>query len=179
MTSTLMQSDRSLLLIVDFQSRLMPHIEAAADVLANAKRLIAAADLVATPVVVTEQNAEGIGHTVPELELGERRIVAKQTFGSCATPAFIAAIGSHPDIVVAGCEAHVCVLQTVLGLLDLGRRVFVVRDAVGARRAESKEAALARMARHGADLVTTEMVVFEWLRSSDHPHFRAAVKLVK
>ena len=64
-------------------------------------------------------------------------------------------------MVVAGCEAHVCVLQTALGLIERGRRVFVVGDAIGSRRAESKEAAIARMARHGVEIVTAEMVVFE------------------
>ena len=179
----LMDASGSLLLIVDFQTRLMPQIEAAADVMANAKRLVAAADLMGVPVIVTEQNAKGIGPTAPELELQERLTVAKQTFGSCATPAFIEAIGSHPDIIVSGCEAHVCVMQTVLGLLeqgrDLGRRVYLVRDAVGARRGESKDTAIMRMARNGAEIVTTEMVIFEWLRTSEHAKFKQAIALVK
>jgi nicotinamidase-related amidase len=71
------------------------------------------------------------------------------------------------------------VLQTVLGLLGAGRRVFVVRDALGSRRPENKETALRRVERHGAEVVTTEMVIFEWLGSADHPCFRAAVALVK
>ena len=175
----LLQTDRSLLLIVDFQTRLMPAITGAAAVIANARRLIGAADLMGVPVVVTEQNPKGIGHTTPELGLEGRKVVEKQTFGACATPAFIDAIGNYPDIVVAGCEAHVCVLQTTLGLLDLPRRVFLVRDAIGARQAESKEAALARATRHGAEVVTAEMVVFEWLRSSEHAKFKAAIGLVK
>ncbi len=92
---------------------------------------------------------------------------------------FTEALPNRPDIVVAGCEAHVCVLQTVLGLLDGGRRVFVVRDALGSRRAESKETAIRRMERHGAEIVTTEMVVFEWLGTARHPRFREAVALIK
>jgi hypothetical protein len=131
------------------------------------------------PVLVTEQNPAGIGPTDDRLGLAGRRTIEKHTFGSCTTPAFLEAIGDTPDIVLAGCEAHVCVLQTVLGLRDLGRRVFVVRDAVGARTAESKETALARMARHGAEIVTVEMVVFEWLGSSQNPAFRKAIALVK
>jgi len=73
----------------------------------------------------------------------------------------------------------VCVLQTVLGLLERGRRVFVVRDAVGSRRDADKQAALQRMAKHGADIVTVEMVLFEWVGTSDHPKFRELIKLVK
>jgi nicotinamidase-related amidase len=83
------------------------------------------------------------------------------------------------DGVVTGCEAHVCVLQTVLGLLDRGLRVQVVADAIGSRREQNRDAALARMARHGAQIVTTEMVVFEWLEDATHPRFREAVALIK
>ena len=70
-------------------------------------------------------------------------------------------------------------LQTVLGLLDTGRRVYLVRDAVGSRRAESKETAINRMERHGAEIVTTEMVIFEWLGSAEHPRFNEALALIK
>src|SRR5688572_8102251 len=97
------------------------------------------------------------------------------TFDAVREPRRAERLPNRPDMVVAGCEAHVCVLQTVLGLLDAGRRVFVVRDAIGARRAESTETAIWRMKRHGAEVVTTEMVVFEWLGTADHPRFREAV----
>ena len=179
MTASLMHEDRSLLVLVDYQARLMPHIAGVADVLSNAKRLIAAADLLEVPVIVTEQNAKGIGPTTNELDVEHRKIIAKQTFGSCATSDFVAAIGNSPDVVLAGCEAHVCVMQTVLGLLELGRRVFLVRDATGARTVESKETAILRMARHGAEIVTTEMVIFEWLQTSRHDKFKSAIALVK
>ena len=72
-----------------------------------------------------------------------------------------------------------CVLQTALGLLDAGRRVFLVRDAVGSRRAESKETAIGRLERHGAEIVTTEMVIFEWLERVEHPRFREVLAIVK
>jgi nicotinamidase-related amidase len=179
MTASLMQANRSLLVLVDYQSRLIPSIHDAPAILANAKRLLAAAGLLGIPMIFTEQNAKGIGPTTSDLDTSKRTVVAKKTFGSCATPAFVEAIGTYPDFILAGCEAHVCVAQTVLGLLDLGRRVFLVRDATGARTLESKETAISRMARHGADVVTTEMVIFEWLQSSDHPQFKAALALVK
>ncbi len=83
------------------------------------------------------------------------------------------------QIVLAGCEAHVCVLQTALGLLDRSRRVYVVADAVGSRRPESKEAALRRLERAGAEIVTTEMVIFEWLGTAEDPAFKAVMALVK
>lgn len=82
-------------------------------------------------------------------------------------------------MIVAGWEAHVCVLQTVLGLLETGRQVHVVRDAIGSRQPESKETAIRRMERHGAEIVTTEMVLFEWLRTATHPRFREVAALIR
>ena len=171
--------DTSALLVVDFQARLMPAIDGGADAVANARRLLAAAALMGVPVTFTEQNPRGLGGTVAELGAGVHGpVVDKMTFDACRAPA-TGPLTGRPDVVVAGCEAHVCVLQTVLGLLDAGQRVYVVQDAVGARRAESKEAALRRMERHGAEIVTTEMVVFEWLQTAEHPRFREALALVK
>jgi len=103
----------------------------------------------------------------------------KMTFDACRTAGFIDRLGDRPDLVVAGCETHVCVLQTVLGLLGAGRRVYLVRDAVGSRRAESKETAILRMAHHGAEIVTTEMAVFEWLGTADRPRLHDAIALIK
>lgn len=171
--------DTSALLVVDFQARLMPAIEGGADAVANARRLLAAASLMDVPATFTEQYTRGLGATVAELDAGAHGpVLHKMTFDACRASG-AGQLTSRPDVVVAGCEAHVCVLQTVLGLLDAGQRVYVVRDAVGARRAESKETALRRMERHGAEIVTTEMVVFEWLQTAEHPRFREAVALIK
>jgi nicotinamidase-related amidase len=170
----------SALLIVDFQSRLMPAIEDGAAVVANARRLLDAAEMFGVPILFTEQNAGGLGPTLPELAAkADGRIAPKMAFDACRTAGFIERLWDRPDLVVAGCETHVCVLQTVLGLIAAGRRVYLVRDAVGSRRAESKEAAIARMARHGVEVVTTEMVVFEWLGTADDPRLRDALALVK
>ena len=169
----------SLLMIIDLQARLMPAIADAADVIANARRLRDAAALLGVPVVFTEQNPNGLGPTIADLPPGDAPVITKMTFDAVRAPGFLGAVPPRADVIVAGCEAHVCVLQTVLGLLAAGRRVFVVRDAIGARRAESKEAALHRMARHGAEIVTTEMAVFEWLGTAEHARFRAAMTLVK
>ncbi len=169
----------SALLVVDFQSRLMPAIEDGATAVANARRLLAAAGLLDVPVMFTEQNAGGLGATVPELDpAAHGPVLPKMTFDACRDGG-LAKLPDRPDLIVAGCEAHVCVLQTVLGLLDAGRQVYVVQDALGARRAESKSVALQRMERHGAEIVTTEMVIFEWLATAEHPRFRAALALLK
>jgi nicotinamidase-related amidase len=173
------ERERSILLVVDFQTRLMPAIENGAAVIGNARRLLDAAELLHVPTLFTEQNAEGLGGTLPELASTTAGIAHKMTFNGCRAPGFLAALGDRPDIVVAGCEAHVCVLQTVLGLLGAGRRVFVARDALGSRRPESKETALQRMERNGAEIVTTEMVLFEWLQTADDSRLANILKLVK
>jgi nicotinamidase-related amidase len=170
------------LLLIDFQARLMPAIAEAETVIANARRLLKAARLLELPVMLTEQNPKGLGPTVPELlaEAGnESTTLAKQSFDACRAPGFFERLPGRAKMIVAGCEAHVCVLQTALGLLEAGRRVHVVGDAVGSRRAESRSAALERLARHGAEIVTTEMVLFEWLESAQHPRFREIVALIK
>ena len=175
-----LSADTSFLLIVDVQARLMPAIADADAVIANCRRLVDSAARLAVPALFTEQNPRGLGATIPALEPDAGTVVAqKMTFDACRAPGFLEQLPGRRDAVVAGCEAHVCGLQTVLGLLDAGRRVFVVRDAIGARRAESKETALRRMERHGAEIVTTEMVLFEWLGSADHPKFREIVASIK
>lgn len=175
----IVDATQSALLLIDFQSRLMPAIHEAEAALRNAGRLLAAAEMLGLPVLATEQNARGLGATVAALPVRAEQVVAKQSFDACAADGFLARLPAGAGLVVAGCEAHVCVLQTVLGLRAAGRTVFVVADAVGSRHPANREAALQRMARHGAEVVTTEMVVFEWLGSAEHPRFRDAVALIK
>jgi nicotinamidase-related amidase len=174
----LMNAGRSRLVLIDFQARLMPAIDDGPRLVANAGKLVAAATLLEVPVTVTEQNPAGLGPTVPELA-GAGPAIAKMSFDACGAPAFLEAVAGDDDLILCGCEAHVCVGQTALSLLEYKRRVFIVQDAVGSRAPESKEASLRRLERCGAEIVTTEMVVFEWLRTAEHPQFRAAVKLIK
>jgi nicotinamidase-related amidase len=170
----------SALLVIDFQQRLMPAVEDGAAVVTNARRLLLAADMLGVPILFTEHNAGGLGPTIAELaDFAKGRVAHKITFDACRMPGFLDRLDNRREIVVAGCEAHVCVMQTALGLLDAGRRVCLVRDAVGSRRSESKETAVTRLARHGAEIVTTEMVVFEWLGSAEHPRFRDIIQLIK
>ncbi len=84
------------------------------------------------------------------------------------------------EVVVTGCEAHVCVLQTVLGLLERGGLgVVLVADAIGSRDPANRDAAIERARGHGAEVVTAEMVLFEWMAGSTHPHFRDVQKLIR
>jgi nicotinamidase-related amidase len=170
---------RSFLLIVDFQSRLMPVIHEGEIAVENARRLIEVADMLDIRCLFTVQNPRALGPTVEELPVEKGRVVSKQSFGACGKDGFLGQIPAGGHIVVTGCEAHVCVLQTALGLLNASRKVYVVQDAIGSRTVENKQAALRRLERHGAEIVTTEMVVFEWLQTADHPRFKQAVRLIK
>ena len=170
---------RSLLLLIDFQARLMPAIHDAEAALRNAGRLLDAGRMLDVPHLLTEQNPKGLGPTVEQLPVGNARVVAKQSFGACGEEGFADRIPANAQVIVAGWEAHVCVLQTVLGLLETGRQVHVVADAIGSRQPESKETAIRRMERHGAEIVTTEMVLFEWLRTAKHPRFREVAALIR
>lgn len=169
----------SVLLLIDFQSRLMPAIHDGAATVANAQRLLEAGRLLEVPTLLTEQYPRGLGPTVHALAPGSATVMAKMTFDAFRAPGLFESLPEKRTLVVAGSEAHVCVLQTVLGLLAKDRQVYVVADAVGSRRPDSKDVALRRMERHGAEIATTEMVLFEWIASCEHPRFRDVLALVR
>jgi nicotinamidase-related amidase len=174
-----MNAGSSALLLIDIQPRLMRVIEDADTVVANAQRLLDAAALLGVPALFTEQNTKALGPTVEALSPPKDAVIRKMAFDACRVKGVMASLGEKPDIVIAGVEAHVCVLQTALSLIDAGRRVFVVRDAIGSRRAESKDAAIHRMEWNSVGIVTTEMVIFEWLGTADNPKFCEVAALVK
>ncbi|MEA3098825.1 MAG: hypothetical protein QOF74_3065 [Caballeronia mineralivorans] len=158
----------------------MPHIDNGAAVLKRCVALVRTAGLLGIRVLVTEQNPRGLGPSVDGL-IGERhRVIEKDSFDATLCPDFVAALPSKETVLfVAGCEAHVCVLLTVTGLLRLGYTVELIADAVGSRAPENKAIALARAQREGALPTTTESTIFGWLGSCRHPRFRDALALVK
>jgi len=168
------------LLLVDLQQRLMPVIHDHDAVVARAVRLAEAAQLLDVPIRATEQYPAGLGPTVPPLAAYPQATLTKTTFSAAADPGFAALLpAGSGQVVVAGCEAHVCVLQTVLDLLGAGRRVVLATDATGSRDPADKAVAVERARQHGAEIVTSEMVLFEWLRDARHPKFREVQKLLK
>src|SRR4249920_1452665 len=175
----LLTADGAVLLLIDLQERLMPVIHDHEAVVARAVRLAEAATLLDVPVRGTEQNPAGLGRTVPQLAGYPQEIMTKTTFSAAGDPGFAALLPAAGEIVVAGVEAHVCVLQTVLDLLDAGRRVVWAADATGSRDPADRAAAIDRARQHGAEVVTSEMVLFEWLRDSRHPEFREMQKLLR
>ena len=176
----LLSAERSVLLLLDLQQRLMPAIHDGESVITTAARLAEAALLLNVPVIATEQYSAGLGPTVEALAGYPRATLAKTAFSAATAPGFDGLIPAGTrEIIVAGCEAHVCVLQTVLGLLGSRHRVILAADAIGSRDPADKALAVDRARQHGAEVVSTEMVLFEWLRDASHPAFRSVQKLLK
>lgn len=201
----LLDAQECQLVLMDYQARLMPAMLDAAAVVANAARLAQVAALVQVPVVATEQNPSRLGPTVDGLQAALRqaraRTLSKMQFsaveeglGEWLRPEVQAPQGNarslpkhlqkpaasqRQSIVLAGCEAHICMLQTALDLVEDEFEVWVVTDACTSRTERNRDAAFDRLASAGVELVTTEMVAFEWLRSAEHPAFKAMLQLVK
>jgi nicotinamidase-related amidase len=179
----LIERDRSCLLLVDLQERLIAAMHEPEPVLKNAGILAIAAKRLGIPIVVSEQYPKGLGATDAGLAklLAPIAPLAKNDF-SCTNDAGLAerleSLG-RDQAVVAGLEAHVCVLQTALGLPHRGFAPFVVADATTSRAPESRRLALERMARDGVEIVTTEMVLFEWLGRAGTAEFKELSPLVR
>jgi len=173
---------RAALVLIDLQARLLPAIAGRERVLERALRLVEAARLLAVPVLATEHCPDRIGATVPVLaeKLEAHEVHAKRAFSAAGLACFARLVEAGRDqLVLAGTEAHVCVLQTALGLHAAGARVAVVADAVGSRAAVDLELGLARLARAGVEIVSSEMVLFEWLGDADHPAFKPVHRLLR
>jgi nicotinamidase-related amidase len=169
------------LLIVDVQARLMAKIPGADALVRDIAFLIDAANLLSIPVQATEQYPRGLGPTVAELARRLPERPDKTAFSCCAIPSVVETFhrAARPKVVLAGIEAHVCVLNTALDLLALGFRVYLAADAVASRYPVDREFALRRLEQAGAILTTAEACVFEWVGGSAHPHFKAISALVQ
>ena len=178
--SILCKPEDSLLLLVDLQVRLMPAIRDGETVVKRCVQLGTAARELGIYVLGTEQNPDGLGSLVPEIKALCDTTLAKTHFSAPSEEGFLRRLpGARRTCIVAGCEAHVCVMQTVAGLIEAGHEVKWVADAVGSRHPHNRLAATDRARRLGADIVTVEMVVFEWLGHSDHPKFKRMLQLIR
>ena len=199
----LLDAAQSHLVLVDYQTNLMPDIFEGPLVVGNAVRLGQLARLMEVPVWGTEENPAKLGVNVAEVRALGAQTLSKMHFSAVeeglgewlrptpkVLPGNARSLPRHlqkpvpvaPErnsVVIAGCEAHVCLLQTTLDLLEDEFDVWVVTDACSSRTERNRDAAFDRLAGAGAELVTTEMVAFEWLRSAEHPAFKQVQGLIK
>lgn len=179
-----LEADKVVLVVIDIQERLVPAMpkKVYLKLRNTVSMLVQAAGLLNVPVVTTEQYPKGIGHTVPELaDACSGQVVEKVSFGCCGEPSFLDAMKGtgRSQVIVTGMEAHVCVYQTVLGLIEDGYHVHLLSDAVCSRNKTDYLAGVANAAQAGAVVSTAETVLFQMLQESTHDQFKAISKLVK
>lgn len=180
----LLDASHSSLLIVDIQERLLPAMADGAGVVSRTQILMKAAEALELPITISEQYPKGLGNTVAEIANNSATVFEKTSF-SCWRDAAMKAhfINQHehdrPLVIIAGIEAHVCVLQTAVDLHHAGFGVFVVADATSSRKAQSVELALARLRQTDIQVINTEMALFELLGRADTSEFKALSALIR
>ena len=180
---SLIRRQDSLLLVVDLQQKLAPAIYEGKQAIANSIRLLEGARQLGVPRFVSEQYVRGLGPSVEAVRLAasDAHFFEKTHFSCAAEPGVLDLLRAarRPQVILTGTETHVCVLQTAFGLLGAGFDVHVVADAASSRTSESRHAAIERMRAAGIQIVTTEMVLFEWLHQAGTDEFRALLPLIK
>jgi nicotinamidase-related amidase len=174
----------AVLVVVDYQQKMMTAIHDREGVLARAERLVRGVALFDLPVLVTEQYPRGLGRTEPQLvaALGERyRPIEKATMSVMGEPAFAGAlrVTGRAQVILCGVEAHVCVCQSAIALRHAGYEVHVAADCVSSRRCEDVAVALRRMEQAGCWMSTHEMAVFELLGTSGTPAFKEWIRMIR
>jgi nicotinamidase-related amidase len=184
MAASVLRAERTAVVVVDLQEKLLPAIANREQVLRNSILLLRLADVLALPVVLTTQYSRGLGPTVADVLAAAPGVTPldKVSFGCFGSPGFLdrlAALGGRDQLVVAGIESHICVAQTVLGALERGYAVHVASDAVGSRSEENRAVGIGRMERAGALISSTEMAIYELLGRSDAAAFKRMLPLLR
>lgn len=182
-SQSICHTDDSQLVIIDMQERLanaMP-AEDMKLVLKQTSILLQAANQLEVPVIHTEQYPKGLGPTCADLlPLLNAPAISKTAFSCCDEPDFQCRLaGDRPQVILAGMEAHICVLQTALALKEHGRQVFVVEDAVLSRNPANKANAMSRLRQAGIIVSNTESVLFEWLGKAEGETFKSLSRLIR
>lgn len=177
MKAELLDRNRSVLVLIDIQERLFPHVQEHQRMLSRVDLLLTAASLMEVPLLLTEQYPKGLGSTIEQIRkvLPDVQPLEKIDFSCVPAEGFREKLSSfdRDQILLAGIETHVCVAQTALDLASQGESVFVVADATSSRRSLDAQIALQRLNQSGLTLVTAEAVIFEWLRRAGTEEFKA------
>jgi nicotinamidase-related amidase len=175
-----LRAENSVLVVIDLQEKLLAKIPSANTVVRDAGFLLDVATLLDVPVRATEQYPKGLGPTTPAIARRLPAVVEKTAFSCCGAGTFLEELEmlQRQQIVLIGIEAHVCVMQTALDLIEAGLHVYLPADALSSRFPLDREFALRRMERAGAEVTTVEAIAFEWLRDSTHSHFKTVSQLM-
>jgi nicotinamidase-related amidase len=180
----LLDATKASLLVIDIQERLLPAMADAEKVVSRTNILMTAARELSVPITISEQYPKGLGRTVPQLATNDAAVFEKLTFSCWRDEAMkqhfikLHEVG-RPLVIVAGIEAHVCVLQTCIDLSSAGFGVFAVTDAMSSRKTESATLAFERLRAFGVEVVNTEMALFELLERAGTPEFKALSPLIR
>eukprot|EP01127_Copromyxa_protea_P007080 TRINITY_DN17005_c0_g1_i1.p1 TRINITY_DN17005_c0_g1~~TRINITY_DN17005_c0_g1_i1.p1 ORF type:complete len:198 (+),score=37.37 TRINITY_DN17005_c0_g1_i1:172-765(+) len=172
------QLNKTAFFLCDIQERFRPHIQAFPAVVQVAKTMTAAAKELQLPLIITEQYPEGLGKTVSELDTAYGKVYAKKTF-SMVSDQILEDIKDADSVVLFGIEAHVCILQTAFDLIENGKSVHLVVDGTSSMRQFDRITAFQRMRDAGVFITTCESILFQLVRSADHPNFKAISNLMK
>jgi nicotinamidase-related amidase len=178
----MINQDTSALILIDYQARLMPSIHEGQEAIASALFLAQVAQALKIPILGTEQNPDGLGPNDERIKAFCDQTLVKHSFNGAADGLATSIKKINPaitQVVLAGCETHVCLMQTALGLQASGYEVAVVPEACGSRMAQDKILAIDRMSQQKMVMLSAEMLVFEWLKTSEHPQFKDVLKLIK
>ncbi len=177
----LLQKEKSCLVIIDVQEKLAPHVSHVDNLITNCQWLMRLASELDVPVLVTEQYVEGLGPTIEPLrKLMPGKTDIDKLYFSCSRDHSFQKhwqVLNKKQAILAGIETHVCVLQTALDLRAAGVDVYVVVDAVSSRSDMDHEYGLKRMQQAGVQLLTREMVFFEWIEQAGKPTFKSLSKV--
>lgn len=179
----MLKRENALLLVIDIQEKLFPHIRRHDELAEAVGRMIRGCGVLGVPVLVTEQYPEGLGKTIASVagEAGEETPLTKMTFSCCGEESITSAIAGtgRKDVILCGIETHVCVYQTARDLVEEGYRVHLLTDGVSSRRKNDRKTAIARIGSMGVLLCTVEMALFEMLHLSGTDEFRKIIRIVK
>ncbi len=175
--------ENSICLIIDVQERLFPYVNNHEILEKNISTLISGVNVLGIPVLLTEQYSKGLGPTISSIIslIEPNNSIEKNAFSCCDEPAFITSLqnSGKKNIIIAGIESHICVLQTALDLLENGFQPVVVEDCVSSRNVNDKNIAILRMKEEGVIITTYESILFELVRISGTERFKAISKLLK
>jgi nicotinamidase-related amidase len=185
----LLNITNSVLLVIDMQERLLPNIHNKEQITLNCNRLINGAAELGIPIIISEQYPRGLGPTISEIKESidnaknktSVQCIEKTTFSCTNNDDFLDVVEelNRDQVIICGIEAHICVLQTALGLTDQGLIPYVVADAIGSRVEENKSLSIGRLEKNGSNIIVTESALLEMLEDSRHPSFKAISKLIK